>query len=200
MPSLNTATFTATQIVAITKSVAIQGGYTSSAWNAPDPTANQTTLDAQGQGRVLYVTGDISPTIEGLRITGGDATGLGGCWGGDAGGGVYIISATATLSGNAIYSNTASTASGGLDNGGGLCLLNSDATLNANTVYSNTAGQFGGGLFLAYGTPTLSANTVISNTAGYCGGGLYLDSSNATLSGNAISDNTAGQVGGGLYL
>lgn len=32
----------------------------------------------QRQGRVLYITGDINPTIEGLRITGGSAVGLGG--------------------------------------------------------------------------------------------------------------------------
>jgi hypothetical protein len=36
-----------------------------------DPIANPTTLNAQGQGRVIYITGGINPTIEGLRITGG---------------------------------------------------------------------------------------------------------------------------------
>ena len=42
------------------------------------PTTTPTTLDAQRQGRVLYITGDINPTIEGLSITGGNAAGLGG--------------------------------------------------------------------------------------------------------------------------
>ena len=190
-----------TQMVYISKTVTIRGGYTVANWTTSDPTANQTTLDTQGQGRVVYITGNISPTTEGLRMTGGDATGLGGCWGGDAGGGVYITGATPILSGNVIYSNTSSTAGGGLDNGGGLYLLNSDATLNANIVHSNTTGQFGGGLYLASGAPTLSGNTVTSNTAAYYyGGGLFLDWSDATLSGNTVSGNTASQRGGGLYL
>jgi len=189
-----------TQTVYISKTVTIRGGYTTADWTTSDPTANPTTLDAQGQGRVLYITGEINPTIEGLHITGGSATGLGSNWGNDAGGGVYIIGATATLRSNAIYSNTSSTAGDGLDNGGGLCLINSNATLCANTIYSNTTGQFGGGLYLAGGTPRLSSNTISGNDAAYYGGGLYLYFSDAVLTGNVIAGNTAGQVGGGLYL
>ena len=60
-----------TQVVYIDKSVTLQGGYTTTDWTTSDPIANATTLDAQGQGRVLYITGNIRPTIEGLRITGG---------------------------------------------------------------------------------------------------------------------------------
>ena len=41
----------------------------------------------------------ITPTVEGLRLTGGDATGLGGgLYNADAGGGVYVYTATATIS------------------------------------------------------------------------------------------------------
>ncbi len=75
-----------TQMVYISKSVTIRGGYTTTNWATPYPLTQPTTLDAQGQGRVLYITGDISPTIEGLRITGGNAVGLGGNLGGNAGG------------------------------------------------------------------------------------------------------------------
>jgi len=42
------------------------------------PLWTPTTLDAQRQDRVLYIIGDISPEIEGLSITGGNAAGLGG--------------------------------------------------------------------------------------------------------------------------
>jgi len=74
-----------TQVVYISKTVTVQGGYTTtnSFADPPDPDTNFTTLNAQGQARVLYVTGalapgaGISPTIEGLRITGGDSAGLG---------------------------------------------------------------------------------------------------------------------------
>jgi uncharacterized repeat protein (TIGR01451 family) len=208
-----------TQVVYISKSVTIQGGYNAdfSAW---DPDTYSTTLDAQGQGRVLYIIGSISPTIEGLRITCGDATALSGSPGGNAGGGVYVITATATIKDNLIISNTADSYGGGLyiassaatlvsntvmanaagedDYGGGLCLVGSDATLNSNTFISNTA-HGGGGLVLAYSAATLHGNTISYNTADG-GGGLDLVASNATLSNNIVISNTAYLWGGGLYV
>ncbi len=190
-----------TQVVYISKTVTLRGGYTSSEWTMHDPTAHPTTLDAQGQGRVMVITGTSTATIEGLHITGGDATGLGALiWGGDAGGGVYVVGATPVLSHNVIYSNTSSTAGGDLDNGGGVCTLNSDAKFYANTIYSNTAGQFGGGMFLVYGAPLLSQNIITGNIADYYGGGLFLDWSSATLNDNVIAGNEGRQRGGGLYL
>jgi parallel beta-helix repeat protein len=192
VPSLNTATFSATQIVAVTKSVTIRGGYTTTNWTTPYPITQPTTLDAQGQGRGLYIIGDISPTIEGLRITGGDATGLGGGWlGADAGGGVYVVTATATIQSNHVFSNAAKWA-------GGLYVYYSDSTLNANTVSTNTASSNGGGLWLYFSSATLNSNTVSGNTAGSYGGGLSVSASNATLNGNTVSGNTAGNDGGGM--
>ena len=221
------------QVVYISKTVTIRGGYTTTNWTTPDPEANPTTLDAQGQGRVLYITGDpsagpgqaISPTIEGLRITGGDAAGLSGFIApedgsiGDAGGGVYIITATAILRNNQVFSNTAGRGGGvyltssaatlsrnvvssntAEYKGGGVYLLQSDdATLSGNIVMANSAGENGGGIFLGYSAATLRDNTVVSNTATAVGGGLCVAVSNATLSSNVISSNTADK-GGGLYL
>ncbi len=200
------------QVVYISKTVAVRGGYTTTNWTASDPDANRTTLDAQGQGRVFYITGApsagsgqaISPAIEGLRITGGDATGLGGGPGGIyAGGGVYAISATPAISHNWVFSNTAG-------DGGGLFMYDSNATLSSNTINDNTAVLHGGGLFLYNtaelsgdlvlwdGPATLSGNSVISNTADH-GGGLVLYYSDAQLSGNTVASNTADN-GGGLYV
>jgi len=204
-----------TQVVYISKTVTIRGGYTTAFTDPPDPETNPTTLDAQGEGRVLFITGNISPTIEGLHITGGDAAGLRGTpWGGDAGGGVYVISATATINNNWVFSNTADVA------GGGLALRSSNSTVSANTIISNTAA-LGGGLYLrSSSNSTVSGNTIMSNGGGGLflwdsaamlndnavaanisgdGGGLRLYESSATLSGNTISDNTADR-GGGLYL
>jgi hypothetical protein len=66
-----TSTGVVTQVVYISKTITLRGGYTTTNWTTSDPEANPTTLDAQGQGRVFYITGDISPTIEGLRIVAG---------------------------------------------------------------------------------------------------------------------------------
>lgn len=173
-----------TQVVYVDKTVTIQGGYTTDNWTTPDPDANPTTLDAQGRGRALYIAGRIAPVIEGLRITGGYAA--------EDGGGVHVIQATATLSDNHVFGNTAS-------HGGGLYLRASAATLRGNTVASNTA-DFGGGLYLQGGDAKLSGNTIYANTAITAGGGLLLWlNDKATLSGNTFTVNVA-KYGGGLCL
>jgi parallel beta-helix repeat protein len=209
-----------TQTVYVSKTVTIRGGYTTANWATPDPDINLTILDAQGRGRVFYITGDTNPVIEGLRITGGDAYGLGGgSEGWDAGGGLYIVDATATINNNRVYGCSAF-AGGGLylrhssatlsgntisfntvtDNGGGLYLYDSDATLSANTIFSNVAIDDGGGLYLHSSGATLSGNDITSNTATDDGGGLCLFLSDGTLNANTISGNRAGAQGGGLYL
>lgn len=182
-----------TQIVYISKTITIAGGYTTAFKDPPNPKANPTVLGAKDPGRILVIAGNASPVIHGFRITSGDATGLGGGWGTrDAGGGVYIISATATLTNNWVYQNTAY-------DGGGLYLWYSAATLRSNTVTTNTADWEGGGIVLRSSDSTLEGNVIVSNTAVAHGGGLYLNYSNATLDGNTVMSNTA-EYGGGLDL
>jgi fibronectin-binding autotransporter adhesin len=181
-------------VVYLDKSLTIHGGYTTTNWIMPDPAAHPTTLDAQGQGRVIYITGYIAPTIEGLRITGGDARWFGSIYWDRIGGGIHVYAATAVLSGNVIYGNTAT-------GGGGLGLYHSPATLSGNTIYGNTATD-GGGLglyYLYYGLAALNGNMISGNTASQQGGGVYFLDSDLTLNDNIISGNSAA-YGGGLYL
>jgi hypothetical protein len=224
-----TTTGVVTQVVYISKTLTVRGGYTTTDWADSDPDGNPTTLDAQRQGRVLYISGDISPTIERLRITGGDATGMGGVAGPtgevvDAGGGVYVISATTIISNCQVFRNSAP-AGGGLllyssaamvrtnivtSNtasfiGGGLCSFNSDATLDGNTFTSNAAGGFGGGgLALLGGRLALHGDAVISNTAEgehAAGGGLFVSGrSDATLINTVVAENWADGNGAALHV
>lgn len=182
------------QVVYINKSVTIRGGYTTAFADPPDPEANPTTVDAQGNGRAFYITGEVSPTIEGLRITGGNAAGLGGGQGeADAGGSVYIANASAVISDNLVFGNTAHW-------GGGLYLWQSDAVLDGNTITSNTVPHDGGGLYLRESDATLRGNTILSNVASHHGGGLYLQRSDATLVNNVIAANRTDTAGSGLYV
>ncbi|MFN2271883.1 MAG: right-handed parallel beta-helix repeat-containing protein [Anaerolineae bacterium] len=214
-----------TQVLYIDKTVAIRGGYTTAFKEPPDPSSNSTSLQVPaGQlGRVVVIAGDIHPTLYGFRIVNGDATGLGGGWGSrDAGGGVFIFTATATLDTNTITLNkaydgaglylrnsdatlvdsliTENTASNG--SGGGLYLHASDATLSENTIYANTAYLHGGAAYLNYSKAELTDNTIFSNHAtNGAGGALHLVwYSEATITGNTIESNTAGSQGGGMYL
>lgn len=188
-----------TQVVYLSKTLTLEGSYTTTnAFAAPpDPVANPTTLDAQGQGRVLFIAGSlISPTVEYLRLTGGDATGLGGhVLSAQTGGGIYVISATATINHNLIFNNIA----GQRGSGGGLFLYRTDSRLVDNTIAANDAGADGGGLYLWDSPSLFIGNVITANTAITWGGGLFMSDSAATLDGNLIVANQA-NYGAGMSI
>ncbi len=192
-------TGTVTQTVYLSKTVVLRGGFTTSNWTTPNPLANPTVLDAQDQGRVLYITGNYSPTITGFTMTRGSAFGQDGYRyaGYDVGAGVYIITATAVLTGNVISNNGVYSPPWA---GGGVYMDSSSATLNSNTITGNRGGH-GGGMYLESSAPTVTGNEITSNyTAGGDGGGLAIHFDGAEgagiFSGNTISNNLAGGGGG----
>lgn len=192
------------QVVYLSKTLTLRGGYTTTDWTSSNPLSYPTILDAQAGGRVLYVTGHISPTLEGLCITGGDATGLGGSSGvigagADAGGGLYAITATVTLSKAQVFSNTA-------HHGGGAFFYNSPgATLRGNVIISNTTDNLAAGLYFRNSPGAeLTANTISNNFARGSGGmqnyggARFENSANVTLTHNIISGNHADNQCGGI--
>ncbi len=204
-----------TQIAYVSKCVTLRGGYSSDFSNR-DPGTYVTTLDAGGLGRVLVITGPITPTVTGFYITGGDATGLGGGVFGDddAGGGVYIHGADALIHDNVIADNEATNGSvgffGSLGVGGGLYATGGAPVVVGNVVLDNQAiaatgffdfGQ-GGGMAFVESEPVIDANDVRNNravgsgTMGEAGGILLEDCAAFTLTNNIIAENTGGDYGG----
>lgn len=169
-----------TQLVYLDKSLTLQGGYDPLSWTF-DPVTHPAILDAAGQGRVLYVTGVVSPVLDGFHMT----NGVGG-----NGGGVYVEQAAITLSGSEIYSNRAE------GFGGGVYLKSSAATLTRNHIYTNTTGPTGrgGGMALLDSPATVTEN-VIEDNAAHVGGGVMVNSTlaprGARLAGNIIRNNVA---------
>ena len=216
MLSLNTDILTATQLVAINKSLRVRGGYPAGNWAAPDPSVYPTTLDAAAAGRVVLITGTVTVALEGLRITGGNATGLGGAPYGDAGGGVWAQGATVTIAncdirGNAAYSMTTGWTTG---LGGGVCLRECPgAVLTGNTFAGNWGSMmghgYGGALYLFNCRGAHLLGNVIrgnsgSNANGYGGGVNVSQSESVILEANVFQDNVgsigANYYGGGLAL
>ncbi len=178
-----------TQTLYLSKSLTLQGGYTTTDWTTPYPITQPTTLDARGQGRVIYVVGNITTTLEGLRITGGDA-------GSANGGGVYILTATATLSNSRVFSNAA-TSGGGIWCSGTLVLSHTDAL--SNTATGILLAQGGGGVYVHSGSAMLNGGRIVGNSTKSGGGGVDANSGSATISGTQILSNTA-LFGGGVLV
>jgi hypothetical protein len=212
-----------TQVIFITKTVTIQGGYDAADFDAPpDPKSNPTTLDARGDGRVIFMSGHISPTLQGLIVTGGDAAALGGSDGAtDAGGGVCAISATVTLNDSLIHHNHADGGEGGgvfltsvetgtivwndfransarPGEGGGLALRNGTITIRGNAFTENQADS-GGGMDL-FGSNSLVVDNLVRGNTASSGGGIALGMFGGTLDHNLVISNTAHHDGGGILV
>jgi hypothetical protein len=199
------ASGTITQVVYLSKTLSIQGGYTTTNWTEPAPDTYRTILDAQDGGRVLFIHGAISPTIEGLRITGGNANLLGGGTARHHGGGVYVIDAAPTFSSTEVISNSA----GDMGFGGGIYFSYCpDVTLTRSTIRDNTAWQVGGLYFDRSPRATLIDSDISSNEARRVGpntsgmkpfGGIrFSHSDDAVLIANTITGNRAANRCGGV--
>lgn len=180
---------TVTQVVYINKTVIIRGGYTLAFTEPPNPAVNAIIFNAQQQGRVFHLYGNIAPVLEGVRITGGTA--LEGTY---YGGGIYVRLAQAQINSCRIYSNVADFG------GGGIWLDESPSTLSNNTIYANNATDGGGVYFNGSHNARLTGNTIYTNTAEHYGGGVYVSNSSVRVDNNNIHSNSAVESGGGLFV
>ncbi len=218
-----TYTDTVGTVATITQTVKLLGGW-DNGFTTRDPDTFPTTLDAQQNGRVIYINGNVTPTLDGFTITGGNANSEaeevghgGGIYSGNAspiiqhniitgnvasisptfgyGGGIYLTNAQAST---LISGNQVLSNTGsisGSSNGGGIYLWQSDGTILSNLITINTSGRDGGGVYSVDGSPHLLDNEVRGNVAGRNGGGLLLIGGFPLVQGNLIADNLAGWDG-----
>jgi hypothetical protein len=200
-----TTTGVVTQVVYLSKTLSLTGGYsTTDHFATSNPAVNPTTLDASGQGRVIYVTGGISPTITALRVTGGRYAMqlfwlFGTPVGEGAGGGIFAYKSSLALSNSLVFNNSA-------EDGGGIFIVGGSGTLIRNGIYGNSAQGshygYGGGIRICDSSAILADNVIRQNSAtrgsGIAGGssGLYdfgcLPNHSLILSRNMIVDNLSG--------
>jgi hypothetical protein len=185
-----------TQAVYVSRTLTLRGGYAPD-FGAWDPALYPTVLDAQRLGRVFYVGGDASVTIEGLTMTGGDSDAGGGTWGG----GLLAIgnsgpSLTVTLRYDQVISNHATVSFGG---GGGLAGIFSNVVIEGSTIGHNEALGTGGGARFEQSNVDLTNTVWRDNDSGANGGALYaLNLANVAMTNTVLIDNDAGNVGGAL--
>ncbi|MBN1889177.1 MAG: DUF11 domain-containing protein [Thermoflexales bacterium] len=173
-----------TQTAYISKSISLRGGYTTTNWTMPDPIANPTTLEAQESGRVIYITGNITPVIDGLIIIGGNS---------NDGGGIYSVDAHPRIINTTITDNHASQY-------GGVYIQGDNAYLESVRIERNTVSGSYGGLFLSGSHAVISNVIVLSNTASYDSAGAQINSNYGRITLLKVIDNTSARYHGGLYF
>ena len=194
-----------TQTMFISQSLTIQGGYTHTNWlTVSAPETYTTTLDANRNGRVTYITGIVDVTLDGLYITGGDGGQSGGTQSNAArnfGGAVYVETGNVlTLANNIVYSNTVV---GSNDNGGALGLDGTARTVISNSLFNENYTPSGqGGVIhmddstneLQISNSTFSNNGSDTNQVGvlYVRGNVEIEGS--TFNGNYAASNQGGVI------
>lgn len=212
-----TYTGTGDAVFSVAKSVKIFGGWDALTSTLPvrDPDIYTTTLDGENARRVVYISGDITPTLDGFVITRGNSSNAAIDPG--YGGGIYSGDADPIITNNVIGDNIAYTDPNSWAQGGGIFIRHSDglptpSIIRGNLITNNTASSSyrgkGGGLLVAFCDGILiRENTFLDNLAGATnngmGGGLALNNSSAIVSGNLIDGNMATPsgdgFGGGIY-
>ena len=155
------------------------------------PGSERMTLMATGAFRVLEFAPDITASISGIQITGGNVTGNGGgIWVGDR---TVLTVLRVSVTGNEAT-----------DNGGGMYIspgaaVAVDSSLISRNKASGDLSPNGGGIYNASGT-VLIENTIIEKNESDRGGGVW-NTSNAVMaiSTSWISENIAAVEGGGIY-
>ena len=185
------------QVVYLDKTLTIRGGYTATNWTDPDFELHPSVLDAQGVGRVIFATGNITPTIEGLHITGGNATnlGFGPPEGGSTGGGIATDSTGLILDHLKIYDNHV------IGAGGAIANYQNNLTIQDSQIYSNIATYdaghdfFGSGGLDSYLSTLFIENSEFTNNTGVEGGALRLEEVFTTIISTTFDSNQADHGG-----
>ena len=182
-------------VVTVTHTITLYGGWDGTATTpvVRDPNAHPTTLDGEDSRHVVYIDGDVAPTIDGFIITGGEA---------EDGGGIYVYDASPLIQNNVITANH--TIDGGAytdGRGGGIYVGgNSTAVIAQNHILSNTSGYGGGIYHNSWVAITITSNKIAGNVVSYLGGGIIVEKSPDIIQSNVISANSADDDGGGICL
>ena len=160
----------------ITKSITISG-----------PGSGSLTISGNNSSRVFNIGTSNTVNISGVRIADGVADG------GGVGAGIYVDTATLTLTNCAVHNNHAS--GGGTASGGGIYSNQSQLTFNGCTVDSNTATGDGGGIYTTGSSLTIDRTTITGNSA-IIGGGLFNGAGTVSITDSLVNTNTATHGGG----
>jgi uncharacterized repeat protein (TIGR01451 family) len=206
-----TYTGTGAAVITITKNITLYGGWNGAtgAGSLVLPGVYVTTLDGENARRAVFITGTVSPNLDGFTLRNGLASG-------DSGGAIYTYNASPVITncrildstadrgggvafwygapvlGNSVVMGNAASGSQAGDGGGGLSLSNSSALLEGNTIQDNDASNAaGGGVSMLQSAVALEANTILGNQAKWAGGLEIAGSDPFTMTNNIVALNSS---------
>lgn len=171
----------------ITRSVTIQGGYTTTNWLASDPIAYPSVIDADwnGRGLVISPTTPIRVVVDSLTLQSGYVDGYGG--------GLFITNtAVVTLHQTILQWHESYWDGNNMDGFGGAIYNASHLTVTHSAIIQNYASDSGGAIYGAAGSHTYLHNSTIA--ANESGGGAINSEGTLAVSFSTIIGNEGGGV------
>ena len=176
-------TNTGDNVLVITKSLSVLGGFSTVDWGDSSPQKQQSILNGEDERRVVYLSGGgiDKITLSGLTIKNGSTLTGGGS-------GLLIVSGTVEVANSLITDNDATK---GSDNfGGGVAISGSVVALINNAIIDNLAGS-GAGLSINGSDVRVIGNEIRGNKA-ITGGGFHIfGQATLVLNDNRIINNEA---------
>jgi hypothetical protein len=187
--------------------VTVYGGFPAEggSFDQRSPSQHTTTLsgfignpenNSDNSFTVVTVGQDVIASLDGVTITGGNASALvanpveiG------SGGGIYVTG-TVNLTGVRIIENHA------YRNGAGLYVDTAGfASIHRSLIaYNETQEGVGGGVYVDGGEALITSSTIAGNVTDVDGGGMFIASGTVDILHSTIRDNDADSDGGGLFI
>jgi len=207
-------TGTGDAVIALTKSITLYGGWDGASTGpvVRNPALYPTTLDGEWARRVVSITGNITPTLDGLTIIRGQVLSTtipptqGSRW---DGAGLYAKDVALTLRDTRFYSNSINVygSAGSYAYGGGASVEGGSLTVERATFRWNSAwatgSSLGGGLSISGTLAATITNSLFQDNDAWVGSGLLFEGpsnrSPLVLLGNVFADNGRGNSVGVAY-
>ena len=141
-------------------------------------------LNVDSNGRVFFIGGNASVTLESLEVSNGSCI--------DNGGGIYC---NGNL--NLNYCTIEDNRAGG--NGGGI-YCNGDLNLNYCTFKDNRSEANGGAICFEGNSLNIFGGKVTNNSGGSCGGGIYCSGESSITNCSFEGNSAGGSFGGAIYF
>jgi predicted outer membrane repeat protein len=167
------------------------------------PGADRLLISGNNASRIFYIN-NVTVTISGLTLSGGNGIGLNSTDTNRNGGAIYVFGGSLTLNAVSVSDNTITVPAGQGNRGvgGGIYYFGGENHQIINSTISSNSSTYGAGYYNQNGTISISNSTFTLNVAREQGGAIY-STGDLALRNATISENRAiapGDSGAGVFI